>query len=156
MDPPSTLPVLPYFKDRGLPSASLTALALSARGLDNCLFPTAPLTIYNSRAERILPRSGLDATYRGRCRGRQGTTNRLRLVSAYLLSKIGQDHSSWFRKIKPENPPPTPIGGRTKSQQTITKCQMICWHFIRTCCCHLVFCLFLAICPGRPNKLHDH
>ena len=36
----------------------------------------------------------------GRGSGGQGTTNRLRLVCAYLVTKLGKDYNDWFVGMK--------------------------------------------------------
>ena len=51
-------------------------------------FTTGQLDLYDEVAEKILSRR----TYHGRGSGGQGTTNRLRLVCAYLVTKLGKDY----------------------------------------------------------------
>ena len=74
-------------------------------------FPHHPWQHMTTRLSGFCPgRAQMRRIEGGRGQGGQGTTNRLRLVTAYLFSKIGQDHASWYQKIKSDHPSPTSRG----------------------------------------------
>lgn len=58
---------------------------------------TGRIDAYDEVAESILPRNG----YQGRGTGGEGIAGKLRMVTCYLLGKIGKDHNSWFHDVKP-------------------------------------------------------
>ena len=58
---------------------------------------TGRIDVYDETAENILPRNG----YQGRGTGGEGIAGKLRMVTCYLLGKIGRDHNTWFHDVKP-------------------------------------------------------
>ena len=52
------------------------------------------IDLYDEVAENILPRE----SYRGRGSGGEGIAGKLRLVTCYLLKKLGKDHNRQMLK----------------------------------------------------------
>ena len=63
--------------------------------------PAGKIGLYDATAEAILPRD----SYQGRGSGGEGITNKLRLVTCYLLHKLNKDHNNFFVSMKPNFKP---------------------------------------------------
>ena len=78
---------------------------------------TGRIDWYDETAESILPRD----SYQGRGTGGEGIAGKLRMVTCYLLAKIGKDHNSWFSNVKPGFQPTVLDFSTTKSVDRMTK-----------------------------------
>ena len=78
---------------------------------------TGRIDWYDETAESILPRD----SYQGRGTGGEGIAGKLRMVTCYLLAKIGKDHNSWFSSVKPGFQPTVLDFSTTRSVNRMTK-----------------------------------